>query len=497
MSFWEKDLDNSILPSLKKDIEIDTLIIGGGIAGLTALYYLKDKEDVFLVDANKVGSGVTKNTTGKLTYLQNTIYSDLINNIDYETAVNYLDSQKKAIELAKEIIKKEKIDCSLEKVTSYVFTNKKSEVKKLKQEYEFLSEQKKNQSTNITSQFSSFYENNIQQNTTNVNSDKLPLSIPYIYAISVPDTYVFHPIKYINHLKKITKDKIYENTKITKIIAKNNKYICYSENNKIIANKVIIACHYPFFLLPFCFPLKSHIEKSYIIVKKVKENPKLSCINVTNPSISIRYYEENKNVYQICLACSHKTSKNQEESLSFDKVKQIFNCEDKDIVASWSNVDIITDDKMPYIGEIKKNMYLATGFNTWGMTNGILAAYMLSRYVLGESIPYKDLFSLKRSNFYQIKSFFPNIWGSIISYRKKRDNNTSLIYTKKNGQDIAIYKDKNNKKHIVLAKCPHLGCRLLFNEKELTWDCPCHSSRFTIDGYSIKGPSLKDICYKE
>lgn len=478
MSLWGKSLNQESLPSLKEDKEVDTLIIGGGIAGLTALYYLRNKESVCLVDASLVGEGVTKNTTGKLTYLQNTIYSDLTNNIHYDTAVSYLDSQRMAIKLAKEIIEKEKIECHLEQVESYVFTNKEDEVKKIKREKEFLTSQ------NII-----------------VKEENFPLKFPYLSSISVTDTYVFHPILYINHLKKLLKEKIYEHTKITKIKKQNGKYICYS-NVEIIASKVIVACHYPFFFLPFCLPLKSHIEKSYIIARKVKENPKFSAITVSNPGLSVRFYEEENEIYEICLASSHKTSKDQDDAKNFKNVKRIFNIKEEDVAHSWSNVDIITDDKLPYIGEIKKNLYIATGFNTWGMTNGILAGFMLSCAILGKKMPYEDLFLPKRSNFFQVKNFFPNLFGSAVSFigskkYKKEWYKSNLVFTKKNGKSVAIYTDNEGKEHMIYTTCPHMGCSLIFNELEKTWDCPCHSSRFTMDGECIKGPSTKDIKFRE
>lgn len=479
MSLWGKDLDRKSLSSLEGKKCVDTLIIGGGIAGMTTLYYLKEYSDVCLVDASLVGEGVTKNTTGKLTFLQNTIYSDLICNMNYDTAVSYLKSQKLAINLAKEMIEEENIHCYLEKVKSFVFTNKESEIKKLEQEKEFLESQ-----------------------GIKVEKDHFPFSIPYLSSISVSDTYVFHPILYMNHLKKILKDKIYEYTKITKIKRKNGKYICYGNSLEITATKVIVACHYPFFFFPFCLPLKSHIEKSYIVARKVEKNPKVSAINVTNPSISVRFYEDERGIYEICLSSSHKTSKNQDDCKNFKNVKRIFTIKEEDKVSMWSNVDIMTDDKLPYIGKVKKNLYVATGFNTWGMTNGILSGFLLSYAIKGEKMPFEDLFLVKRSNFYQVKNFFPNFIGSAVSFigskkREKKWYKENLQFTKKNGKSIAIYNDKNGKKHIVYTTCPHMGCSLLFNEQELTWDCPCHSSRFTIDGECIKGPSTKDIKYRE
>ncbi len=479
MSLWEKDLNQNFLPKLEEDREVDTLIIGGGIAGLTTLYFLRNQKKTILVDASLCGNGVTKNTTGKLTYLQNTIYTDLKNNIDEETAIEYLKSQKYAIHLAKKILEKEHISCNLEQVDSYVFTNQEKHQKKLEQEKAFLESQQ-----------------------IDVQVDNLPLPISYKSAICVHDTYVFHPIKYINALKEMLKNSIYEQTKIIKIKRNKKQYICYGENFKIRATNVIVTCHYPFFFLPFCLPLKSHIEKSYILAREVPKNLHYSCITVGNPTLSVRFYEEKKKVYQICLASSTKTSKNQEDVKNFFNVQKQFGIKEEEIVARWSNVDIITDDHLPYIGEVKKNFYVATGFNTWGMTNGILAGEMLSKAVKKEDIPFKDLFTLKRSNFYQIKSFFSNTLNSAVAFigSKKKEKEwyqKNPCITKINEKSVGIYVDKESKKHTVFTTCPHMGCSLIFNEQEKTWDCPCHSSRFSLDGECLKGPSTKDIRYKE
>lgn len=478
MSLWKKYKNENNFKKLEEDINIDTLIIGGGIVGLTTLYYLKNETSVCLVDAGTIGCGVTQNTTGKLTYLQEAIYTKLTKNRNKETAIQYLNSQKYAIELIKEIIEKEKIDCDLEKVKSFIFTNKESELPELEAEKNFLEDQ------------------NIE-----VKESSLPFSVPYLKAISVSDTYVFNPIKYLNGLKEHLKEnKIYEQTKIEKIEYKNKQYLCYTDKQKITAKKVINACHYPFFILPFLLPLKSHIEKSYIIATKGNEYNQASCINLSLPSISIRYYKDKENTYQIFLARSHNTAVKQNDKENFAKVKEYFKLKEEDIVAEWSNVDIITDDKLPYIGKIKNELFIATGFNTWGMTNGILAAKILSDNIKGTKNPYQELFKIHRMNTYKCKSLLPNLATTIIAmigskWQKKKWYKSNLTFKKANGKTIAIYKDEQQKEHIVYTTCPHFGCSLIFNETEKTWDCPCHSSRFDIDGKCIKGPSTKDIKY--
>ena len=140
----------------------------------------------------------------------------------------------------------------------------------------------------------------------------------------------------------------------------------------------------------------------------------------------------------------------------------------------WSNVDIITNDGLPYIGRLKNNMLIGTGYNTWGLTNGFLAGKILSDIILNKENEYIDLFDPNRFNLKQIIGGISDIGSSISGYF--------------NG-----YLNKSKETHI----CPHAYCKLLFNNIEKTWDCPCHGSRFNIDGKCISGPANRDIrkCY--
>lgn len=476
MSLWEKYLDTKKFPQLDKNLKVDTLIIGGGIAGLTTLYFLKDKKDVCLVEASQIGLGVTKNTTGKITYLQGVIYQDLEKNIDYKTAIKYLKSQKEGINLLKSIIKKEKINCDLELVKSYVVADKKADVKKVKQEKIFL----ESQGIVVKEIIKEDY-----------------------YAIGVDDTYVFNVSKYLNGLKKVLQNQmIFENTKIENIKYQNGSYVCQAKGYVIEAKKVVVACHYPFFLFPFCLPLKSHIEKSYLIAWRVLENEKYSVITASNPGYSMRFYQDSKNVYKIGLARSHETAFSQDDKANFLSVQKLFKVKDEDIVYRWSNVDIISSDKMPFIGEIKDNLYIMTGFNTWGMINSVVGAKLISDLTLQKYNENAELFNPKRKNGYKVKSFFSNSCLSVISFVRSKLKNkkwygNNIRFEKRKGENVAIYVDEQNNEHVVINKCPHMGCGLIFNEIEKTWDCPCHSSRFTIDGKCVKGPSLNDISFKE
>ena len=161
----------------------------------------------------------------------------------------------------------------------------------------------------------------------------------------------------------------------------------------------------------------------------------------------------------------------------------------------WSNIDIMTNDGLPYVGEIKEGLLLGTGYNTWGMTNGILAGKILSDLILKRNNTYKILFDPKRVNSSMVIQGVVDGYYSLEGYLNGLLSNSDKIsYQKQNGKEVAIYRDDQSE-YKVYTKCPHMGCRLIFNEVEKTWDCPCHASRFDIDGKCISGPANQDISY--
>ncbi len=156
------------------------------------------------------------------------------------------------------------------------------------------------------------------------------------------------------------------------------------------------------------------------------------------------------------------------------------------------------------IGKITDDLLIGTGYNTWGMTNGSLAGKILSDIILNNENEFIDLFSLERhKSLNSVKNILVEIIrnGKSFTINKiKKDKSwykEKLYFTKRNGKAIAIYIDENNKEHIVYNKCPHLKCSLIFNEFEKTWDCPCHGSRFDLDGNCIEGPSRYNIRYEK
>ena len=482
-SLWQQYQKQDILPKLDKDIKVDVLIIGGGMTGLSTAYHLIESGlKVALVERNAIGYGITSKTTGKLTYLQGTVYNTLNTYHNKNISKQYLDSQKEAIKIIKDIINKNHIECHLEKSDSYLFTNKTSMIPKINKEASLLKE---------------FH---VKVSSTTALPDNTPCKL----AIKVSDTHVFNPIEYLNSLKDIclkNKIDIYEKTKINDIKYHNNFYYCHTSNNVIQASFVVLTLHYPYFLFPFLMPMKTKLEKSYIEAFKTSENLHFNAINIEKPTKSIRYYTDSKGTYKIFLTGSHNIAIKNNESANFDELEKINH---KKMTYHWSNIDIITNDYLPFVGRIKDNLLIGTGYNTWGMTNSTIAGKILSDIIQNKENHYESLFDPKRKlNIGKIINFPLILSTNIYSFLNTKINLNKSWYSKNlhfetiNNQKIAIYTDKNKKEHLVYPICPHLKCSLIFNEEELTWDCPCHGSRFDIDGYCLEGPSNYNITYKK
>lgn len=470
-SIWHET--SKEINTTKKNIETDILIIGGGITGMTSLLYLlNEKKNITLIDANRIGTGITDKTTAKINIIQEYNYQKIEKITNTKTSQKYLESQIYATKEILKLIKNYKIECDLEKNDSYLFTNDKKNIKKIKKEKQILEKYIKCEKI-LT----------------------LPNKYPCIYGIKTK-SYVFNPIKYINEIKKICKNKIniYENTRALQITKKLDYYLIKTNKNKIKAKQIIVCTHYPFFTKKIYTPFKTTIEKEYIISAKTNNTYKINMISNDNEIISIRYYKDNiiytSNKSQLGCNINHKENMNE----AIKNFKKHFNYP---ITHTWYNYDIISNDYLPIIGKIKENeILIATAYNKWGMTNGILAAKILTDIIKNKKNEFIELVNPYRKT--NIKKIIKNINYNYINLKtyikNKKQNN--IKYTIENGIEYATYIDENKKEHKIINKCPHLKCKLIFNELDKTWDCPCHGSKYTIDGKIIKGPSTYSIIPK-
>lgn len=472
-SIWELTTSIERRPKLEENINCDILIIGAGISGCLIGYFLaQENKNIVIIDANTIASGTTKNTTAKITSQHNLIYNKLLKTLGKTKARLFYNANIMALNKYEEIITNNNIECDFKRESSYVYSTKKS--RKLKKEY------------------SAYKKLNIDGDLTK----KTSLPFPINESLVMPNQATFNPLKFIDHIAKNL--NIYENTKAIKV--SNNKVTC--ENGcTITANTIIVASHFPIIDNAGYFFIKQNQYKSHLLAIKSSKSINGMYLDQDKNGYTIRSYKD----YIIFGGHSHKTGKNENnyyfEKLS-QKAKEYF--PDCEIITSFSAQDCMSLDSMPYIGKYAKNednIYVATGFNKWGMTGSMISAIILKDLIDKKENKFMHLFSPSRFNFI---ASIPNLTKNLIQtvdgllIKRLLMKNKAIINLEKQQSIIVkhkkrylgVYKDDNDELFIIDARCPHLGCILAFNREEKVYECPCHGSKFNYKGELLSSPSI-------
>lgn len=474
-SVWSESCKFRKREALNKDIKTNVLVIGAGIVGILTAYMLKQKgRDVVLIDAAEIASGNTKNTTAKITSQHDLIYSKLISEFGEEKARQYAKANELAIKKYKEIIEDKRIECDFEEKPAYVYSL--NEVDVLKEEVEAA------KNLGIDAEF--------------VQEANLPFKING--AVKFNNQAQFNPLKF---LKGISNELvIYENTRALEI----KENLVVTSRGNITANNIVVATHYPIMNAPGYYFMKMHQERSYVLALENTSEIDGMYIDLNKEGYSFRTY----NNLLLLGGISHRTGEN-EEGGSYDELRKVAKrlypkAKEK---YYWSAQDCMTIDGIPYIGRYSSetpNIYVATGFNKWGMTSSMVSAMIISDMILEKENDFSEIFSPRR---FDLSLSINNIANDLIETAKnfiaqkvyipsseiehiKNGHGGIIEY---NGEKVGVYKNKEGKEFFVSTKCTHLGCQLSWNADELTWDCPCHGSRFDYKGRLIGSPATKDL----
>jgi glycine/D-amino acid oxidase-like deaminating enzyme len=431
-SAWRDNLNKVSFDSLQRDINTDVLIIGGGIAGILCAYMLKRRGvGCIVLEKGDICSAVTADTTAKITAQHNLIYSELAKKSGYERAGMYYQAQTEALEEYKKIAAG--IDCDFEIRDSFVYS--KNNRRKLEEEALIIDK--------------------IGGHAELTSANELPFKT--VGAVKFENQAQFNPLKFLFALSREL--NIFEHSEVFEV----RRNVAYCGKYRVKADKIIVATHFPFMNRRGMYFMKMYQQRSYVLGLEGSSCVEGMYIDEDESGLSFRSY---KNLLLLG-GGGHRTGKN---GGGWDELKRVAEkyYPGSSIKYKWATQDCITLDKMPYIGHYSKNtpeLYVATGFNKWGMTNSMLSAMILSDTVCGKPNEYSELFSPGRSmmNFQLAKNIASSAAG-LVSFRRPR--------------------------------CPHLGCALKYNYQEHSWDCPCHGSRFDESGKLLNNPATSDKKFK-
>ena len=462
-SFWLNTEKRKEYESLNENLECDVCIIGGGMAGISCAYYLsKNGFNTVVLERDKIASKTTGHTTAKITSQHGLLYDYLINSKGKEYAKKYYKANEKAIDNIEKIINEENIDCDFERVNSYVYTKDINLVKDIKTEVGAV--------------------NSIGGECKFVENIEIPVKIEG--AIEFKNQAKFNPIKYINGLCGVidkNQGRIYEKSKVIEYEKIGNifKVLVETKEGKftVKCKHLVVTTRYPIFNSVGYHFIKMYQEISYAVAVKMPDNLEIKNLYICkeNPVISIRTTKYNGEKYLLVIGNSHKTGENTETTGRYKILEEVAeNITGKKVEYRWNTEDCISLDKIAYIGKytnLIENMYVATGFNKWGMTTSNIAANIITDLILGRKNKYLDIYDSTRLEPIKNKEEVGNMLKEIAKF---------VIEPR-----LDITREKKY--------CTHLGCELTWNELTKTWDCPCHGSRFEKSGESVEAPSIKNI----
>lgn len=493
-SYWHDSVDLPHFPKLEEKITVDVGIVGAGITGITAAYLLsKQGFNVCLIDAGYILNGTTGHTTAKITAQHGLIYDEFINHFGVENAAKYYKANDEARNFIEKIVTENNIDCHFTTEDAYIYTNSEQYVK------------------NIENEWKAYEKLNIKGEIL----DTTPLPFAVKKAIKMENQAHFHPLEYLNTLIDECQEnrvQIFENTRAVSIEYNKQPAIITEDDHRIICRYVIQASHYPFYDGTGFYPIKMYADRSYIIAAKTKKTVENGMyINAETPTRSIRPVTINNEKMLLIGGDNHKTGQSHGQMMAhYDTLRKF--ADEKfqllNIPYRWSAQDQVTVDKLPYVGYVTKNqhnVFVATGYRKWGMTNGTNAALLLHDLIMEKDNQYADLFSPARNikvdpSIRKLISFNTDVAKHLIK-GKVDSSNADIEELKQNeacttiidGQRIGVYKDEDEQIHAVDTTCTHLGCEVEWNNAENSWDCPCHGSRFTYTGDILNGPAVKPL----
>ena len=472
----------------------DVVVVGAGITGLVTAALLSDTgTDVVLVEAGRLASGVTGYTTAKVTALHGMKYAQLEKSNGADSAQAYAAANMAGLSTIDDLILRYEIDCDWEPASAFTYATKSSGVDQIEEE-------------TAAAQ---------RAGLTAITTTETELPFEVAAAVRLDEQAQFHPRKFCLGLAAALQERgvrIFENSRVLDVDDGSPcKVQCAS--GTVEAQWVVLASHLPF-LDRGLFFAKAFPERSYALAWKRSGEADPEADRVRGMYLSsdepTRSLRSSADGHLIIGGESHKVGQEPDTPGRYAAIeswaKEHFG--PGAVTHKWSAQDPKSVDGMPYVGRQlpRSQVLVATAFGKWGMTNGAASAGILTDLIAGRDNPWAEAFEATRtgsaitsSTFY--KENYDAVGRHLIGDRLKtlrpppaedlKPGEGGICQWK--GDKVAAYRDEAGEIHAVSPVCTHVGCLVSFNPAETTWDCPCHGSRYTVDGEVIEGPALRNL----
>jgi glycine/D-amino acid oxidase-like deaminating enzyme/nitrite reductase/ring-hydroxylating ferredoxin subunit len=471
----------------------DVVVVGSGIAGLSAAYELaKRKLSVIVIDRGRICSGMTARTTAHLAPLCDDLMSEMARLRGQELAKGFYQSQAAAVSRIEQIQKAETIDCDFRRLDGYLFQGRRQPADVIDRELDAV-------------------------RAAGAPVERL-VGVPLAgcadrHVLRYPDQATFHPLKYLAGLVRACKGmgvKFFADTPAQEVIDEKNAVTVKTTRAQIIASSAIIATNSPI-VDRYALHTKMAPYRTYAVAFAINKDalPDALYWDTEDPYHYVRLQPgaRGKN-FVIVGGEDHKTGEADDAESRFgrleDWARELIPALEN-ITHRWSGQVLDTIDYAGFIGRNpgSERVYVATGDSGQGMTHGVAGALINADLItLGTSDwahvyapdrkPVAAIGNYLRENATALKNLAEYLTaGEISSLDELQAGHGAILRQGLN--KLAAYREANGEVRLHSSSCTHIGCQLHFNSFEHTWDCPCHGSIFGVDGEPLNAPAISPL----
>lgn len=488
-SAWMTGAARPSYPRLDAPLSADACVVGAGIAGLTTAYHLaRDGQSVIVLDKGMIGGGETERTTAHLASAIDDRFTELEKLHGKDGSRLAAQSHAAAIDRIGEIAERENIGCDFLRVDGWLFNPPDSEETDLKKE--------------LDAAASAGLDVEWREALHLGEADVGP-------AIRFKNQGQFHPLAYLAGLANAITTmggRIFTESAAINITSGGGEATVETLGGHVVRAKSVAVAT--------AAPINDSVQ---IYGKQAPYRTYAIGLRVPDGAVEPGLYWDTLDPYHyvrlhgdllIVGGEDHKTGHATDMDKRFAALERWIRTRVPnaiDVTHRWSGQVFETVDGLAMIGRNPGdagNVFIATGDSGMGMTHGTIAGMLLSDLIAGRDNPWAKLYDPSR---------LPIRFGSAGELLKENaDSGAHFVadrltageassedeiapgtgaIVRKGMTKIAIYRDTAGRCHRRSAVCTHKGCIVKWNPLETSWDCPCHGSRFAVDGAVLTGPA--------